>query len=94
MPGNSTATAVSIRANIGFLIDRQTFDACQDLLSGKNRRMSHHVHVFSGGIIRCAHCGFAVTGERIQSADFWTGALVSTSTTGARTTASRTTIRR
>ena len=48
------------------LIDRQTFDTCQDILNGKNRRTSHHVHVFSGGIIRCAHCGFAVTGERIQ----------------------------
>lgn len=48
------------------LIDRQTFDTCQDILNGKNRRMAHHVHVLSGGIIRCAHCGFAVTGERIR----------------------------
>lgn len=31
-----------------------------------NRRTDHHVHVFSGGIIRCAHCGYAVTGERIR----------------------------
>jgi len=48
------------------LIDRQTFDTCQDILNGKNRRTSHHVHVFSGGIIRCAHCGFAVTAECIR----------------------------
>ncbi len=48
------------------LIDRQTFDACQDILNGKNRRTSNHIHTFSGGIIRCAHCGFAVTGERIS----------------------------
>ena len=33
---------------------------------GKNRRMSHQTHLFSGGIIRCAHCGFAMTGERIR----------------------------
>ena len=48
------------------LIDRQTFDTCQDILSGKNRRMSHQAHLFSGGLIRCEHCGYAVTGERIR----------------------------
>ncbi len=48
------------------LIDRQTFDACQDILAGKYRRMSRHSHIFSGGMIRCAHCGFAITGERIR----------------------------
>lgn len=48
------------------LIDRKTFETCQDILNGRNRRMSHHVHLFSGGLIRCAHCGFAMTGERIR----------------------------
>jgi site-specific DNA recombinase len=48
------------------LIDRQTFKACQDILNGKNRRMSTHSHLFSGGILRCFHCGFAMTGERIR----------------------------
>ena len=48
------------------LIDRPTFDACQEILAGKYRRTSHHAHIFSGGIIRCAHCGFAITGERIR----------------------------
>ncbi len=48
------------------LIDRPTFDACQGVLAGKYRRTSRHAHIFSGGIIRCAHCGFAVTGERIR----------------------------
>ena len=28
--------------------------------------MSHHIHLFSGGLIRCAYCGFAMTGERIR----------------------------
>ncbi len=28
--------------------------------------MTTHVHLFSGGLIRCAHCGFAVTGELIR----------------------------
>ncbi|MEK7745312.1 MAG: recombinase family protein, partial [Elusimicrobiota bacterium] len=48
------------------LIDRQTFQVCQDILSGKDRRMSHHAHLFSGGLLRCAHCGFAMTGELIR----------------------------
>src|SRR5690606_13365708 len=48
------------------LIDRATFDACQALLNGKNRRMSTHAHLFSGGLLRCAYCGFAMTGERIR----------------------------
>ena len=48
------------------LIDRKTFETCQDIMNGRNRRMSHHIHLFSGGLIRCAHCGFAMTGERIR----------------------------
>lgn len=48
------------------IIDRPTFHACQEILNGKNRRMSQQAHLFSGGLIRCAHCGFAMTGERIR----------------------------
>ena len=48
------------------LISRQIFDTCQDILNGRNRRMTNHMHLFSGGLIRCAHCGFAMTGELIR----------------------------
>ena len=48
------------------LIDRQTFNLCQDILHARNRRMANHAHLFSSGLIRCAHCGFAMTGEIIR----------------------------
>ncbi len=48
------------------LIDRQVFDICQDILNGRNRRTGHPNLQFSGGLIRCNHCGFAMTGERIR----------------------------
>lgn len=48
------------------LVSRQTFDLCQEILSGKNRRMSQNAHPFSGGLFRCAYCGFALTGELIR----------------------------
>jgi site-specific DNA recombinase len=48
------------------LIDRQTFEACQRILNGKNRRTSTQSMLFSGGLIRCAVCGAAMTGERIR----------------------------
>lgn len=47
------------------LIDRNTFDLCQDILHGRNRRFSRPSHQFAGGIIRCAICGCAMTGETI-----------------------------
>lgn len=48
------------------LISRELFDACQDVLKGRNRRLSRPDLPLAGGLIRCAHCGFAITGERIR----------------------------
>ncbi|MBM4103116.1 MAG: recombinase family protein [Planctomycetes bacterium] len=48
------------------LIDRQTFELCQDILNGKNRRFGNTNIALSGGLFRCAHCGKAMTGERIR----------------------------
>ncbi len=48
------------------VIDRQTFNLCQDILQGRNRRYGNPTHLFAGGLIRCARCGFAMTGERIR----------------------------
>jgi site-specific DNA recombinase len=48
------------------LITRELFDACQEILSGKHRRTGKPVIPLAGGLIRCAHCGCAITGERIR----------------------------
>lgn len=48
------------------LVSRATFEICQDLLKGKNRRIGNPEIAYSGGIFRCSHCGSALTGERIQ----------------------------
>ncbi|HEY4313619.1 MAG TPA: recombinase family protein [Pirellulales bacterium] len=48
------------------LIDRTTFDICQDILNGRNRRTGAPQHPFAGGLFRCAHCGQSITGERIR----------------------------
>lgn len=48
------------------LIDRPTFDACQDVLYGRNRRTSTPEHPLAGGLLRCAYCGQSITGERIR----------------------------
>ena len=48
------------------LIARKTFDLCQDVLAGRNRRTGNREHLFAGGLIRCARCGFAMTGELIR----------------------------
>ncbi|MCC6910042.1 MAG: recombinase family protein [Phycisphaerales bacterium] len=48
------------------LITRELFEACQDILHGKNRRTGKPQIPLSGGLMRCAHCGFAITGERIK----------------------------
>ena len=48
------------------LIDRRTFDACQDVLHGRNRRTGHPEIMLAGGVLRCGCCGFAMTGERIR----------------------------
>jgi len=48
------------------LIDRATFDACQDVLHGKNRRTGDPHHPLAGGLFQCAYCGQSITGERIR----------------------------
>ena len=48
------------------LIDRQTFEACQEVLHGRSRRTGNPDIMLSGGVLRCAHCGFAMAGERIN----------------------------
>ncbi len=48
------------------LVSRQLFDTCQDILNGRNRRTGAPEIPLSGGLLRCAHCGCAITGERIQ----------------------------
>ncbi len=48
------------------LIDRATFDACQDVLHGRNRRTGTPEHPLAGGLFQCAYCGQSITGERIR----------------------------
>ena len=48
------------------IVDRMTFDRCQEILRGRKRRVGNVDHQFAGGLLRCAHCGAAITGERIR----------------------------
>jgi site-specific DNA recombinase len=48
------------------LVDRATFDACQDILNGKNRRTGCPEHALAGSLFQCAYCGQSITGERIR----------------------------
>ncbi len=48
------------------LIDRRTFNTCQDILKGKNRRTGNPDIMLSGCVLRCAACGHAITGEQIR----------------------------
>lgn len=48
------------------IIDRETFQCCQDILQGKNRRTSKVTLPLAGGLIRCKYCGQAITGELIK----------------------------
>jgi DNA invertase Pin-like site-specific DNA recombinase len=48
------------------LIDRATFDACQDVLNGRNRRTGTPEHPLAGGLFQCAYCRQSITGERIR----------------------------
>ena len=48
------------------LISRATFEACQNILAGKNRRLSRPEHPLAGGLLRCAFCGQGITGETIR----------------------------
>ncbi len=47
------------------LIDRATFKACQEVLNGKNHRLTSPELKYSGGLFQCAHCGASITGEKI-----------------------------
>ncbi|TET37966.1 MAG: recombinase family protein [Planctomycetota bacterium] len=47
-------------------IDRPTFDVCQNLLKGKNRRTGNPDIMLSGCVLRCTICGHAITGEQIR----------------------------
>jgi hypothetical protein len=49
-----------------FLVFRRTFELCQDVLAGKNRRPGNPDLPFAGGLITCAYCGQSITGERIM----------------------------
>lgn len=48
------------------LIDTATFNACQDILHGRNRRTGTPEHPLAGGLFRCEYCGQSITGERIR----------------------------
>lgn len=48
------------------LIDDTTFQRCQDILSGKNRRTTKVNLPLAGGLLRCKYCGQAITGELIK----------------------------
>ena len=48
------------------LIDRTTFDDCQAIMQGRNRRIGTPNLPLTGGLFRCAYCGQAITGERIR----------------------------
>ncbi len=48
------------------LINRPTFEACQDVLHGRNRRTGSPNHSLAGGLLTCAYCGQSITGERIR----------------------------
>ncbi len=48
------------------LISRSTFDKCQAILHGKNRRLTKANLPLSGGMLRCGHCGQSMTPELIR----------------------------
>jgi DNA invertase Pin-like site-specific DNA recombinase len=47
------------------LVDRATFDACQEILHGRNRRTGSPIFPLGSGLLTCAFCGQAITGERV-----------------------------
>jgi DNA invertase Pin-like site-specific DNA recombinase len=48
------------------LITRAQFEACQDVLHGRNRRTGSPDIPLSGRLLQCAFCGQSITGERIK----------------------------
>lgn len=63
--GEIVHRGVSHIAKFQPLVSRTTFDACQEVLKGRNRRSSTPELPYQGGVFRCAHCGAMMTGERI-----------------------------
>ena len=47
------------------LVSRELFNACQDVLKGRNRRITSPSIPYSGGLFVCKHCGRTITGEKI-----------------------------
>ena len=47
------------------LVDRAQFDACQEILHGRNRRTGSPIFPVGGGLLTCAFCGQSITGERV-----------------------------
>lgn len=48
------------------LVDGATFDTCQEILNGKNRRTGNPDLPLAGGLFHCSFCGQSITGERIR----------------------------
>ena len=50
------------------IVDTGTFQACHDILTGKNRRTSktNEEMPLGGGLFHCQHCGQAITAEHIR----------------------------
>ncbi len=64
--GSKSAIWNVYQGSYRLFIPRQTFDACQDVSSGRNRRTGNPKIQLSGGVLRCGVCGYAMTGERIK----------------------------
>lgn len=47
-------------------IDHKTFDRCQEIKRGKNRRTGSPDLYLAGGQFKCAVCGYSMTGERVR----------------------------
>ena len=48
------------------IVNRATFEACQQVLKGRNHRTGSPNLPLAGGLFRCAYCGQSLTGERIR----------------------------
>ncbi|MCL2640337.1 MAG: recombinase family protein [Phycisphaerales bacterium] len=48
------------------IIDLKTFEQCQDLLQGKNRRVRNANHYLAGCMFTCTHCGYSIVGEQVR----------------------------
>ncbi len=47
------------------IIDRDTFELCQQIKHGRNRRTGSPDCYLAGGLFQCGHCGYSITGERV-----------------------------